>query len=610
MSNWLVSFTILTGLVGLVGVFAALHAAYWAGREKAEVRRVSEALVPNEAWGDALPANETLLQAWLRRHSIRSQSHIETIFVSAWAGHIANQGVNISLLHSLMARSEKARPGSRLASGIAALLLIFGIVGTLYAVHDILKNAVISNAETAKNLVSGLGNAFLPSLVALGFTIAVVTARGVYSKMAHQLGRELDRFIQTVVVPRYRVSTLSEQFNGINERLAQLAEGMGKRDTEFGNAIEKFSAMVTSLEPAIACLNTAAKHGEEASKHLHSRSESLAKTLEKTLGAESPIVKSVANLDQGVANLKSVYQETTTQLGKLATIVEGIGQQSATNTDRAREAIAELKVACDSIPQQIADRFREDTKELLASISTQTEKMNTAIVCLEKSQKESADAIKKASELNDATVKGAGADLRTVFDGQEMRLQKFVESHRSEIEISQANIAQTCQEAIRSLKLTASELLAGASTPSAELVSAIESTLSSRLASHSTSLEAAIGKVNAIHNRLEDVLKGRAPESNSGWSGPGDQVPINKSEDPSGIPGVAAPVSFVQIPLPDRVDPDTISSKATRSSSLPQTHPSSVPPNLNSQQDLQPARNPTERRGITAKIRNWLRKGQ
>jgi ABC-type transporter Mla subunit MlaD len=589
--------TILTILVGLLGICAALHAAYCATKDKAEVQQLADALIPNEAWEGVYATDEPQLLEWLRKLHVRKQSHLETIFVSAWAGYYAKQGVDISLLHNLTTRREKARMDARLASGIAALLLVFGIVGTLLAVHSILVNTEINNPEAAKSLVSGLGKAFIPSLAALVFTILVVASRGIYSMKAHQLGYKLDWFIQTRIVPRFPVQTLSEQFREINGSLAELACRMSKRDVAFGTAINNLAETVHSLEPAIACLHTAAKHGEDASKNLHSRSESLSRVMQETFGAESPIVTSVGRLDRCVGNLESVYHETIKRLDKLSTVIDRVGQDTRSHSNDAKEAVVALAEVCASIPQEVADGLSKETKNLLASISGQTSEMNAIITSLKSSHADFVATTKQTADLADTFVKGADSDLRTCINSQEIRLQKLVEFQRKQIEDSQMALQKTCESIINSLKDSATELLAASNAQSSGSSNPVESALTAELVSLAAFLRTEIEKLNGARNQIDHVPSQRTVE-------------LAPSADVESVPGSISSVDVSTItnqrsePKPVVLNPETVSEPISKKAVIPE--PFSQPPKKT--EAIAPApRDPLHKASsFTERMGNWL----
>lgn len=115
----------------------------------------------------------------------------------------------------LVARRERSKLAGKPSGGIASLLLIIGILGTLWSIHPVLKAFqfkvsastgaiplddgpalvnVADSTELVNSLMNNLGDAFMPSLTALIFTILVVALRGWYSLALHRYTLELDRF--------------------------------------------------------------------------------------------------------------------------------------------------------------------------------------------------------------------------------------------------------------------------------------------------------------------------------------------------------------------------------------------------------------------------------
>ena len=226
----------LSSLIGIIGIVAAFRAWHGISAEKKTLEDVTHKLVPSEIWDGAHPYTEAELLSWMQRNQIVSDSHVGDFFRAAWSAWRTGRKTALAEFHTLAAKRERVRISSRLSGGIAALLLVIGIVGTLSSVKPILKNFKIQTSENGdvqdaaqsasrvNELVNSLGDAFWPSLLALVFTILVVGIRGLYTITAQRFSLDLDRFALGTLLPKYKTPTLADDLGGLQKDLSKLTE--------------------------------------------------------------------------------------------------------------------------------------------------------------------------------------------------------------------------------------------------------------------------------------------------------------------------------------------------------------------------------------------------
>ena len=98
-------------------------------------------------------------------------------------------------LHALTIHNEQNRNCAAVLNTIISVLLILGILGTLTGIHTIIQSDVDPQR---------IGEALVPSALAVGSTIILIALRGVYLYYAHQYVKRLDWLTVTLFFPRFR----------------------------------------------------------------------------------------------------------------------------------------------------------------------------------------------------------------------------------------------------------------------------------------------------------------------------------------------------------------------------------------------------------------------
>lgn len=330
MSSVPIFWAVVAGLVGLVGCISAIRAWALVKREQAGLKLAEGALISDESWEGGYTFDSAAFSNWLRDRGITPHSHLCDSVRCYWAAWRAGRSPSLVELHTLVNRRERSRLDSRLSAGIAAMLLVLGIVGTLSSIHPVLThfvlpgsdsgalNEVSGGAEAVQALLSSLGNAFLPSLTALGFTVAVVICRGLYLRDLHRFTLELDSFAIEKLASRYRSPSLSEQYREVKNSLIGVSDSILSREQLFETAVGALQAVVEGVQPVFRKLASAAERSEVAANNLASGAESLRGSLTQNLGVESPLVRAIGGVDR-------VFESAQESLKQLLELSAGIG---------------------------------------------------------------------------------------------------------------------------------------------------------------------------------------------------------------------------------------------------------------------------------------------
>jgi hypothetical protein len=320
--------------LALLGCAAAAQGWLAIGKERTIVRRATNALTADEEWEGALATDEVELSKWLRTRGISLDSCIADSIRACWSAWLGGRATSLTELHVLVARRERARGSARLSAGIAALLLVVGIAGTLSCVHPILKSfqfQVSSNGELQEiaestalvnSLVNNLGDAFWPSLIALGSTVFVVFCRGCYALSLHRFTLELDRFAISSLIPRFRPSSITREYSDVKRILSELSDAISRREQGFGDIVDRLQSLVDGITPVVNALQATVEQSDEAAKRLSARSNSIADGITRTLGPNSSIYRAISGFE-------GVFDRTTTAIESLTAAVGTIGQENS-----------------------------------------------------------------------------------------------------------------------------------------------------------------------------------------------------------------------------------------------------------------------------------------
>lgn len=333
LSGWPKFFAFGAGLVGLMGVVAAIMAAQRVDKDRKLIEQAGSLLVSPQSWTGSRTQSEHEVTAWLGKLGIRDDSGVADVILTCWSAWLGSRPPALNEIHVLVARRERTKLAVRLSGGIVALLLVIGIAGTLVSVKPVLGNfvfkssvpkaaqatqegglvSVVENVDLINRLMQNLGEAFMPSLVALIATVVVASFRGVYTLGLHRYTLELDRFAIRTVMPHFRPRSVSDEFATVRSSFESLAKSIEKREEKSERLINSLVAFTQSLEPTLSSMASTLGKMSGAAEALDSKSRSLAETLVKTLGRKSPLYEAVQNFD-------GLFKRATAELNLLSNI--------------------------------------------------------------------------------------------------------------------------------------------------------------------------------------------------------------------------------------------------------------------------------------------------
>ena len=393
-------------VIGLLGIFAALRAWIIVVGERKKIDAAKSALVGNAAWSGAGSSNELDLDQWLTGKGIGLDSFISDMVRACWAAWLGGRAASLTELHTLVARRERSSLPAKFSSGVAALLLIIGIVGTLSSVKPILQDfqfkvsadgelqSAAESTELINALLNNLGDAFVPSLFALGFTVLVVCCRGFYLHALHQFSLEMDRFAIATILPRYRPPSISDEYREVRKTLGCLAESIVHREEGFSKVVGELRALTEGLHPVIMALEKTTIASAEAAERLSSRSRSIADALTKNLGGSSPIYKAVNGLGD-------TFERVQMLLSGLSTQVDHLGLANENERAYQRKFVEELGAGLRTLHEgNAADRRQvgDAVTTILSGMDQGLHSLHTGLAKFETQQKrhtaEAHDALK------------------------------------------------------------------------------------------------------------------------------------------------------------------------------------------------------------------------
>lgn len=412
-SQWPVLFSVIAGFVGVVGVCAAWVAHSSTTRDRALIKSAESALTSMEAWEGAHTHSEHELSQWLVKRGIGIESGVADIIRACWSAWLGSRGTTLTELHVLVARRERSKMAARLSAGISTLLLVIGIVGTLSSVKPILKafqfristpegampvtddpalSNVAESTELVNSLMHSLGDAFLPSLVALVATIIVVAFRGIYTLGLNRYTLELDRFAMGTVMPRYRPRSIADEYAEVRSTFSSLAKTIGEREKKFDKVVVQLAKIFDDVQPTLSGLEKGIAKMSTAADTLASKSNSIATTLTRTLGKKSPLYGAVTGFEGVFERTNELMENISVHINKITDdheksrgeMIETIEEISGTienvkaGLQEDREAIDKtldnLRSIISDLPGQAIDVVRKSFDSGIAKMQSELEK--------------------------------------------------------------------------------------------------------------------------------------------------------------------------------------------------------------------------------------------
>lgn len=401
-------------VIGAVGVLSALVAWLQLKKEFIPLARVKGFFLDGKGPLQSLDSDRQYITRpaeWLRDQQIALDSHAADYLLGVWGGWLAGRLPTLGELHSLSARRERARSPARGATGVAAVLLVCGVAGTLLAIHPVLDRFTIQinpdgsiqdaskSAEKVMFMIHQLGNSFFPSIWAIGFTLLIVAVRSVYHRTAFHLGRELDRFAVDCLLPAFRLPTLGEEFADTQVRLSSLADAVTRRDADFAEAVKSLAGIVKDIRAAGPELSKAAKEVAAAASRLSSDATVLVNGLTEHLGAGGALVKAISG-----------FKESVSRNGEAAKTLAGNSKKLEETT---RTLAGAVKYIPDALEKGCADAITSVADRVETAVGKAGRDMAAEVRLATAPLKESAAKVLEASSDLQANGRNARAEIAT-----------------------------------------------------------------------------------------------------------------------------------------------------------------------------------------------------
>lgn len=437
------SIAFLVGLIGIFGIFSALHAVSSIIKEANSLDRGRRLL-------EDLPADLPIdydYRSWIiEQDAGLSDTHFGDHLFSAALAAKSGRAVTLHEFHQLSNRREDRRKDARLSGGITALLLVCGIAGTLLAIKPILGDfsvtsdpAGISNAADnvakATDLIQSLGEAFLPSLVALGLTVFVAFARGFYTQLRGHLAGKLDEFDLQDLFHRFPPPSISNEMNNVRAQLTDLVTQILASQRNLDGFVQQLTNAASVFQGETPKLQKVSKEILGAVNKLTPAITSLDNSISQNFGQSSPLI---TNLN-GIAAISSDVVNATKELKSAGSSIS----KSIDLTSRM------LKQSADLIESQIQSAGVKTTENIANAAGGILETLfNDAVLKINNS----ASPLITSSSIIVKEVQSLKADTKQTVDDLSKVISSVVSSttstlHQSLLE-SSTNLASNVNESI------------------------------------------------------------------------------------------------------------------------------------------------------------------
>lgn len=506
-SQWPVLFSVIAGFVGFIGVCAAWVAHSSTTRDRALIESAETTLTSTEAWEGARTHSEHELSQWLAKQGIGIESGVADIIRACWSAWLGSRGTTLTELHVLVARRERCKMAARLSAGISTLLLVIGIVGTLFSVKPILKafqfristpegampetdDPVLSNVaestELVNSLMHSLGDAFLPSLVALVATIIVVAFRGMYSLGLNRYTLELDRFAMGTVMPHYRPRSIADEYDDVRSTFNDLAKTISEREKKFDKVVVQLAKIFDGVQPTLSGLEKGIAKMSTAADALASKSNSIATTLTRTLGKKSPLYGAVTGFEGIFERTNEIMENISAHINKITDEHEKSRREMIDTLEEISGTIENVKTG------QLEDR---------AAIDKTLENLRTIITDL---PEQAIDVVRKTFDSGIAKMQ---TELEKSLSEQKKEVTSTIEvvrdTTRATLDLIKNNLTETSKQIIDSAKAIP------------ETLAAIETSLSDssqKLNEATNAIPAAIERINSTLSKAQESISAAADE--------------------------------------------------------------------------------------------------
>ena len=256
----IIAFFVFLGLLAVHQAWAGIRAeshAFEKNREQELDKALIERLVKKDyPSAPHLRACDSFFTGMLdsalptKHHGVRwhHRERLNAILKAAFPdGKPAAYFPSLSNLSLLTQTAEQSRRSVWILNTITSTLLIVGILGTLYGVHE----ALPESAEQRIDMVQ-VKAALLPSALAVACTIMLIVLRAFYRHTVNRHMGRLDRHTLRIYFPLFRQDEISEQrfkqlaneVAELNSCLATIDESVGRLETSSDDSRQHFRTLL------------------------------------------------------------------------------------------------------------------------------------------------------------------------------------------------------------------------------------------------------------------------------------------------------------------------------------------------------------------------------
>lgn len=450
-----------------------------------------------------------------RGAGISSDSHVAEVVGLALHGLRSGRPPSLDEIRGFVLKKERAMRSVQFPRFVRSILLLLGIIGTLFALKPVLAGFSTGSSlmdpsldkltsDRVANMVRDLGGSFTPTLIALACTVLVSIPLAAHEARLSGLALAVERFAFTRLFPVYTPPSLKTQLILAAHNLGGLAEASRDNTIKLAEASASLVKITDNLKESCAKITGSVGEYGKAAGRFESASKGIADTMSKYLGEASPLTKMALALDQHrfaiasdraalVAEAEKLNQAISAASDSLSKEIERqvatalLGLKSAEEEAREEQVRAinaarkTLTGAEESLEKAAEFLAKDQSEKMRGNLKRLTEVIISNIPCIVETQV--ADSMKKSMALVDEQT----AKLAKVVANQEaasVLQEKSSTTQLAELAVQSESIKKTLSEAGKTLETARSSSLEESKRQFASLRQALDDHSRQRQADH------------------------------------------------------------------------------------------------------------------------------
>lgn len=425
------------------GFFCAISAIRGVGKQETLLKQSPSELVLGTVKEKRLQA----LQAWIanekklkhRGNEVRvGQGAHLLLRLSTIADSIsrtdAREIPSLGDLHTLTLQDETSRFSSTALRTITSFMLILGIVGTLWGVHDVLASP---NAQGGFS-IDALPPALLPSMLAVSCTVLLMWLRGYYMATLDSFLERLDLYTMTEIVPKLQpmsnVGISVSSFLGQLSNLGNLLQAVQAS----ADQLEKTQESVEALREATDGLSAEYRQIADKNQEFEEDITAMNNNLKEASDAMNRVNDS--SFDEVLKQVREHSKEILRNSKDFQTVLDSVSQSSQvlSNGNKAMTNLANHAQKTVALARHVLE-FKENLNVLIENsehITQSWEKMEQLKQDMEAAKAGTVDSSQHAMDTLEATktTMAALSHAPSDFDGDIQKDQSSVVVARTDFE--------------------------------------------------------------------------------------------------------------------------------------------------------------------------------